>query len=367
MSITQYQEAAELKDVACPYIRKAFEHNYNNITGMTIKEFIKVTEYPIDNFMADNFFHNLNDNIPIYVTNELIEWCGFSSKSFDHRKRDFNIILENFVKGEDYWTYSNKEYEEYYGNSISRILDIENSPKYPKPSEFKGKNKTKHLILSVLCFKQILMMITTSKAKEIRLYYISLETLIKIYSKYQWYQQRYRNMILEASNRELKADVAKLLKNSDEQCRRLAEMKESDEVLHEVVNEMHAKLNKSTDERAPRTRDIKKHEAFIITRISDAPAKYYAVRCQTTTINRTLQKLRLRHPLMRVLLTIEYQPNSKNLYNLVKENIDRITFKRNNIELDEGYTEAQFIRDIQALDYAKKELSSDDEFRSDDE
>ncbi len=58
---------------------------------MTLKEFIKVTNYPIDPFIVDNFFNNLNDDIPIYVTNGLIEWFGFNGK-------EFNRILENFEK-----------------------------------------------------------------------------------------------------------------------------------------------------------------------------------------------------------------------------------------------------------------------------
>jgi hypothetical protein len=180
MSIAIIQEdnkTLDLNNINCPYIKKAFECVYNNVSGMTIKEFIKVSEFPIDNFMVDNFFNNLNDDIPIYITNELIEWCGFNAKSFDNKKREFNRILENFKEGKDFSYYSNKEYENYYEKSIYK--------NYPNPIEFKGKNKTKHLILTVECFKMILMMLNTPKVYTIRKHYLMLEKLIFTYMKYQ--------------------------------------------------------------------------------------------------------------------------------------------------------------------------------------
>ncbi len=161
------------KQYACPYLQRALEH----ASGLTISEFIQISGFPIDNFMVDNFFDNLNDNVPIYVTNELIEWCGFGSKSFIHKKRDFNLILKNFEKNTDYWAYSNKEYAKYY--------ETHEYTKFPHPASFRGENKTKHLILTVDCFKELIMMLNTPRSPTIRKHYIQIERLIHIYMRYQ--------------------------------------------------------------------------------------------------------------------------------------------------------------------------------------
>jgi hypothetical protein len=140
---------------------------------LTVGEFIEESKYPVDGFLL-KFFSNLTDDIPIYITNELIEWCGFEAKEFGNRKLEFNRMLKNF-KEEDYWVYTNKEYREKYTNN----------PNYPNPAEFAGKNKTKHLILTVDCFKLILMSLHTPKSNLIKIHFVSMEKLVLTYMKYQ--------------------------------------------------------------------------------------------------------------------------------------------------------------------------------------
>lgn len=386
----------DLDNITCPYINKAFECAADHITLMTIQEFIKVSEFPIDRFMVDNFFHNLNDDIPVYVTNELIEWCGFGSTQFLHKKQEFNRLLKKFKEGEDYWVYSNKEYTEYYENSISQTSDIEtnpefkeealNKPYFPDPSEFTGKNKTRHIILTVWCFKNILMMLDTKKAEEIRGYYLALEKLIKTYMKYQLYQQKYQNRILNialkeqrqlAKNIEGKHD--ELLKKNDEIIKKhnellkkndmllceVKDVKEDLEINNEILMDMNSKLDTATDERAPKTKSIFKRDKFMIIKINDPdyPWSYYAIRVQHTSLKKTLKKNSLKYPKYTELITIPYQPNGINFFNLMKEKLKvvekKIMVTRNEIKLKDGYSEEEFLQDIKALDMSKKEI--DDE------
>ncbi len=162
------------------YVKKALTRG----SGLTVQEFIEVAEYPVDCFMVDNFFHNLSDDIPIYVTRELIEWCGFNSKEFKLRKREFKRILENFEKGVDYWTFSNKEYTKYY-KTLSLKLSPDSLANYPIPTDFYNKNKTKHLVLTVDCFKEMMMLLRTPRAPVIRKHYIQMEKLLFLYMEYQ--------------------------------------------------------------------------------------------------------------------------------------------------------------------------------------
>lgn len=170
----------DIDNIKCQYIKKIFNESnmISNIDMLSIQDFIRKSEFPIDNFMVDKFFNNLNDEIPIYITNELIEWCGFNSQDFRHQKRDFNRLLDSFEENKDYWVYSNKDYIQFYKDSNYKHI-------YPHPDQFIGKNKTKHLILSIDCFKIILLRLNTSKSNIIKQQYIQIEKLFHIYMKYQ--------------------------------------------------------------------------------------------------------------------------------------------------------------------------------------
>ncbi len=337
----------DLDNIGCPYIKRVFRNFADNITMLTIQEFIHKSKYPIDNFMVDNFFVNLNDDIPIYVTNELIEWCGYSG-IHDDKKRRLKDLLQGFEETKDYWIYSNKEYYEYYDKSICgkpQIGSDQLKPNYPHPDTFIGKNKTKHIVLTVQCFKMILMMLTTNKAHQIRLYYISLEQLIKTYSKYQLYCQINQTRILKIANTELNRKV-------DKQSKQLSK-------LQSTLDIMNTKLDRATDERAPKTTNRTKHEEFVVLKLNDRNYtwQYYVIRCQAGSVTGRVASLRTDFPRMKKIIQITYQPNSKNLYNLMKENLcDNIKTKCNYIKLRGDYTEREFIRDINSLNDMKKSV-----------
>ena len=103
-----------LNSITNPYLKKVFEVPANNVKMLSINEFIRLSEYPIDNFMVDRFFNNLNDDIPMYVDDGLIEWCGFSGELRTQKSYFQKILKKKFEKGVDYWVFSNKEYQQYY-------------------------------------------------------------------------------------------------------------------------------------------------------------------------------------------------------------------------------------------------------------
>jgi phage anti-repressor protein len=372
-------DITEIKD---QYIKKVFEVACNNINMLTIKEFIELSQFPIDSFMVDNFFINLNEDVKIYVSNELIDWCGFNGKEFSNRKLRFGEILQNFKKGEDYWTYSNSEYEEYYYNSNFGHPKLENKSIYPHPDEFKNKNRTQHMLLTVNCFKEILMMLNTPKAAIIRKYYISLETLIKIYAKYQYYQQKYQSYLLQQANKELHIKLDTMINEFKESRielkmvnskldavqEELKDAHEDIEINQEVLEEVRTKLDVATDDRVVKTKSITKRDKFVVLRTNDPASNwiYYAVRVQHASLKRTLKKLKNQYPNSTELIGIEYQPNGINFFNLVKEKLKKeqgkIAVNGNKIRLLGAYTEAEFLNDIRHLDMSKKDVDlTDDE------
>jgi hypothetical protein len=364
----------DLDKIECPYIKKAFSSCIDNLTMLTVQEFIQKSNFPIDNFMVDNFFNNLNNDVPIYITNELIEWCGFNAKEFRFKKREFDRMLEQFDEGKDYWVYSNREYIQHYEHSMCQDRNIENDQtgqskyNYPHPDKFVGKNKTKHLILTVQCFKMALMMLNTAKAHSIRLYYISLEQLIKTYAKYQMYNLMNKNQILEIADKEHRNNVKRLENTLLRMEGTISEMKETIELTQETLDEVNDKFERATDERAPRTCDTTKHESFALLKLNkpDFQWIYYVLRCQSSVLKRSVRKMRVKFPQHSILLEISYQPNSKNLFNLVKENLgNQIVVKNNYVKLVDGYAELQFLQNIRDLNDAKKEVDTDEDSTDD--
>lgn len=76
---------------------------------------------------------------------------------------------------------------------------------------------------------------------------------------------------------------------------------------------------------------------------------YYAVRIQKGSIHKAMKLLRKKYPNLNILLTINYNPNSINLFNLAKEKLPNIKCKYNNIKVINSYTIENFICDFEKL------------------
>jgi phage anti-repressor protein len=367
-ALNKNNDISAIKD---PYIKRALETSFSMLT---IYDFIKYTNYPID-----NFFDNLNEEMPIYITKELIEWCGYSG-SAEKQKQSFSKLLSNFEEGKDYWIYSNKEYEEYY-NPIYSQGYIENSDnldtsnrkickyKYPHPDEFVGKNKTKHLVLTTDCFKMIMMMLTTPKAHTIRLYFLGTDKLVKIYVKYQLCYQSNQVVIKDKKIDEL-IEQMKRIADSNEDIKEgmdnvLEELDTANQKNDEQRDEIHkiaVKLDVATDERAPKTKSITKHGKFMLLTLNapESEWSHYVIRAQRAAANAALNRMVDKFPDLTIDTHIEYQPNAINLFNLIKEKLrnkeKKIECSGNYIKLLDGYDHGKFLADIRKMDSAKKQV-----------
>ena len=158
---------------------------------LTIKEFIQFTDFMIDKYSMDKFYYNLSNDIPIYLDNSLIEWFGYKGTIGKQKEKVHDLLKNNFDEYKDtYWfEYSNKEYSKFYDENNSKndqlINELPDLNMYPNPTEFYGKNKTKHMIIHPFIFKNLILLADTIGKLRIFNYFITLEDLIKKYHQYQ--------------------------------------------------------------------------------------------------------------------------------------------------------------------------------------
>lgn len=156
---------------------------------LNLDEFIEYTKFQIDKYSMDKFYYNLSNDLPIYIDDSLIEWFGYKGLIVEQKKQIRKMLQKNFSEYKNkYWfEYSNIEYSEFYNkNPMSS---------YPSPTEFIGKNKTKHMIVHPYIFKNIILLSDTKNKLRIHNYFITLEDLIKKYHQYQceFYKLNFEN------------------------------------------------------------------------------------------------------------------------------------------------------------------------------
>ena len=163
---------------------------------LTIKELLNKLNYKYNDIFLDKFWQNIKDNIWIYIDDCMLKYMGYNSiEIFKEKQNYYDLIKRNFEENIDFKYINSKEFKLFL--STHEVL-IENN-------EFNEHNKVKHLIISPDCFKESLMLLQTSKSKEIKKYYIELEKVFKFYLEYQ---NKYRE--LEIENKKLEIENKKL-------------------------------------------------------------------------------------------------------------------------------------------------------------
>ena len=115
----------------------------------------------------------------------MLIWMGYYDIDINASKICYlNILKDNFEESIDYKLLNNKEF---INNSKCELTHLENIT-------INSHNKTKHLIISPDCFRQSLMLIKTTKAKQIRKYYVEVENIFKFYLQYQSKYQELKNL-----------------------------------------------------------------------------------------------------------------------------------------------------------------------------
>ena len=86
---------------------------------------------------------------------------------------------------------------------------------------------------------------------------------------------------------------------------------------------------------------------------------YYTIRAQNDYTTRRLKTERTHFKHLEVLIDLDCNPNSKTLYNRIKENLKakNVTFKGNNISLDDTtITEEELIEEMMTINDSKRNV-----------
>ena len=95
-------------------------------------------------------------------------------------------------------------------------------------------------------------------------------------------------------------------------------------------------------------KESKKKQLFILISINDV-YPYYVIRCQKKSKSTQIKKLKNKYPDLTEIFEISYDPDSFNLFKLVKEKMSNITSFCNGIKLLNGYTVEEFENDVRQL------------------
>ena len=173
---------------------------------LTARELLARIDYDISDLYIDRFWDNIKDDKWIYLDNELILWMGY--KDIRRGKESINKLFKrNFQESDDYKILNNSEFEisEFLGTYASARNEDEN----------RGLHNKQYIVTSPDCFKELCMHVGTSKSKEIKKYYITLEKVFKFYLEYQTTYQEFqletKNQELDQKNKEIKNIKSKLV------------------------------------------------------------------------------------------------------------------------------------------------------------
>jgi MSV199 domain len=163
---------------------------------MNVFEFIKYKKIDTTPFIFGIYWHSICSNSLIYISDTLTQCMGYTSNDISERKRDIKKRLLCFELNKEYFDYSTKEYEQFlvtyktnYKTSINQsvsniklIESIGDSTVYP-PVDYEHSN-IRHLLLTNTTLKEVMIMIGTNQAKEVRRYLMSLDQVLLDYYAY---------------------------------------------------------------------------------------------------------------------------------------------------------------------------------------
>ena len=204
---------------------------------LTVKELLNKLNYQYNNLFLDKFWQNIKDDIWIYIDDNMLKYIGYMRSEYKKNKQDYlSILKENFEIEIDYKVLFLKEFEEF---SKCQKLALENVV-------INEHNKVKHLIVSPDCFKQSLMLLKTTKSKEIKKYYIELEKIFKLYLEYQ---NKYRELELQNNKKELE-EKENIINEQKEELNNLINIQQKtvkelkkDEYVYIATNKLNSKNN----------------------------------------------------------------------------------------------------------------------------
>jgi hypothetical protein len=136
------------------------------------------------------------------------------------------------------------------------------------------------------------------------------------------------------------------------------ELLDNNKGLKKEVKKVQRKLGIAVEDRAPQPEDESKRERFVLMkRNNDEYYPYYTIRAQDSYTTRRIKNQKVYFPNLLVLLDFKCSPNSKTLYNRIKETLKAkgVTFDGNNIDLEDNQiTEEELVEEMKVINEAKR-------------
>ena len=335
-------------------------------SGINMKfiEFLKFIDIKIENNIVDKLFHNINLDIPIYMSSETIEYFGYSG-STKHQKLAINTIIDNNFKeykNHLYWIYDNDQYDKFLIEYNNKKLDnfeseLSDSKLYPEVDKSHGKNNTNHLIIMPEMFKEMLMLCNTDKGKQVRKYYIKVVDALHLYIEYQ------NKMTINTLENKLDKVLITLdeeRKENNIRFNRLIGIAEDakTEVL-EKIEELTATKTILTDVSKNHVEIDKlsyndKYRLVIVKEMVNTACPFYVIRRQNVSIERTIQQHMDNYNVdLTIWLDME-QPNPIAFYKIIKRELNDYMITSGQWFGLRGITEEEFKNKIDDINIRMK-------------
>ena len=305
--------------------------------NMKFTEFLTFNDIKLENNIVDKFFHNINLDIPVYMSSETIEYFGYEG-TFKKQKEKINeLIKNNFIeyKNQSYWIYDNDKYNTFlieYNKKLDNLESLKRDSKlYPLVDKSKGKSTTKHLIIMPEMFKEMLMLCGTDKGKQVRKYYIKMVDALHLYIEYQnkmiinTLEQKLDRISLDMkeTNETLKEERKKAdddRKKAEERDkiqsanidRLLGYATETNETL-KVVAKNHVEVNKLTKNQ--------QCKLVILKDSTDNELPFNVIRRQNISIESTINEHKEKYDVDLTMWFELEQPNAMAFYNIIKKEL----------------------------------------------
>jgi hypothetical protein len=340
--------------------KQILEKSIKSGINMKFTDFIKFNSIDLNESYVDTFFHNLQSDIPIYMSENMIEYFGYKGSPKVQKELLNRLINENFLeyKNELYFDYDNKTYVEFRKEKEEILKTLESGVKkidelYPLKT---GKNmsKVKHILITPKLFKEMLMLCNTEKGKQVRRYYLDIVDVMELYVQFQnkltitTLEQKldYTNVQLTITNKELieerkcaveerkkadeerkkaeerfqeaqkKADEER--KKADERFNKLLGVAEDtkEEVLEKIGELAETRLDLSNvvhDRVSTKRVPANKISYFVILKdADDEKVPYYVLRAQRQSVSRKITEMQKDYNVHEVFRI--YEPNAVNFW-----------------------------------------------------
>ncbi|CCV02078.1 hypothetical protein IIV25_060R [Invertebrate iridovirus 25] len=340
-----------------PKINKALNASFKLLD---IMEFVKITKFKLNMVMFDYFWQVVVGNTRSHLGSRVLEWLGYEGEDKVQKRKFIEMLKRNGISYQEL-TQKDKEIEMY--PTIQEELQL-------LPSNIKN---SKFLIMEPDDLKMAIMQLKTKNGDIIRQYYIDLEKLLKMYTEYTLFFNHYESerkiSTLEESMSQLNLTISRqehIMLQQTQYMRSLGisleEVKDQNEVLidqndelldnnrglKKEVKKVQRKLGIAVEDRAPLPEDVDKQERFVlIKRNDDQHFQYYTIRAQCKYTERKIKAQKMLFPHSEVLLDFKANPNSKTLYDRIRDSLKakNVVFKGNNIDIEDAEIDEQELID----------------------